>query len=91
MKKSTVWNHGCLKCGECCRTFPRNSIQADEVKEWLSDGKYDLLDVYYGQRKQPCEFFRNYDGTKVCIIEDHKPQVCRSFICKKVKDNEKNN
>lgn len=87
--------HGCKKCGDCCRYFevfiadtPENISKRGLIEKFVVDNldvnfkKIDYLSVkVYGL----CAYFN--ETTNRCRIYKNRPVRCRSFYCRRSKEN----
>jgi len=89
----------CNRCGKCCsRTFlALHNVPIDNDKQelgrWLNyhgiettkifNGKEDVLTIKFNQL---CEHAEEFDGIFTCRIYKHRPQICKDYWCKEVKE-----
>lgn len=72
----------CRECDAlCCRSFPSVELSWEEYQQLEALGATRLQFALYGPHKliieNGCEFL---DGSR-CGIYDHRPAICRRFIC----------
>jgi uncharacterized protein len=72
----------CRSCsGLCCRSFPSVELTWPEYEQLAALGATRLHFSLYGPHKliieNGCEFLEN----NRCGIYDHRPDICRRFIC----------
>lgn len=82
--ESPVDDEGCCKgCdGACCRSFPSVAITCAEYNQLLDLGATRLHFSLTGKHllviENGCEFLK--EGK--CSIYEHRPDICRRFICR---------
>lgn len=78
----TALDHDCKGCGECCSQFLPMTIA--EVIRLKSHVKKNGIKATY----QPilCPFFDA--DTRLCKVYEVRPQICRTYDCKKHKNGE---
>jgi len=72
----------CRECGAvCCRSFPSVELSWEEYRQLEELGAARLEFALHGPHRliieNGCEFLR---GSR-CGIYDHRPAICRRFIC----------
>lgn len=84
LRDGPVDNEGCCEeCdGACCRSFPSVAVSWTEYEQLLALGATRLHFSLTGQHRliieNGCEFL--VDGK--CAIYEHRPDICRRFICR---------
>ncbi len=88
---TTETNPICNQCGKCCISnglippFLFGELGEDDPPEWLVVMVNRLRDsVAYVAEKYQCVFLT--DDCR-CAINEHKPMICRDFLCDNIAAN----
>lgn len=70
----------CKQCGYCCKYIIAPFLTSESTHEWLTARGWKLIipgDQWSCYRlKHRCP---NLNGDNSCVINDHKPVVCKSY------------
>ncbi len=73
----------CRNCdGACCRSFPSVDLTWDEYEHLMALGASRLHFSLTGHHKLLIENGCEFLVAGRCSIYDHRPDVCRRFICR---------
>lgn len=88
----------CQKCASCCMCIVEAPVTFDDITR-LSEGlgvsykdvSYGMLfhdenTTYLNQEHGCCNALSNSNGNYRCNVYEHRPEVCRKFVCNVLKD-----